>query len=136
MSLAKLNEKLQQELLNLQSEGRAKPPERIITGYIPPTADLGPRYRLLGEENQFLRMNSNSYLSLSNHPKLIEAADRATHNFGVGPGAVRFIDGTFSHHIDLEERIAGFVGKPAAKIFNSAYTSNCGLALALSLIHI
>lgn len=131
MSLAKLDEKLQQELLNLQSEGRAKPPERIITGYIPPTGDLGPRYRLQGEENQFLRMNSNSYLSLSNHPELIDAADRATHNFGVGPGAVRFIDGTFSHHIDLEKRIADFVGKPAAKIFNSAYTSNCGLALAI-----
>jgi glycine C-acetyltransferase len=77
-------------------------------------------------------MNSNSYLSLSNHPELIRAADEATHALGVGPGAVRFIDGTFSHHAALETRIAAFVGKPAAKIFNSAYTANCGLALALS----
>jgi len=77
-------------------------------------------------------MNSNSYLSLSNHPELIAAADAATKQFGVGPGAVRFIDGTFSHHVALEKRIAQFVGKPAAKIFNSAYTANCGLALTIA----
>jgi glycine C-acetyltransferase len=45
---------------------------------------------------------------------------------------VRFIDGTFSYHVALEERTARFLGKPAAKIFNSAYTANCGLALAIS----
>lgn len=131
MSLDKLDNNLKMELLTLQSEGRAKPPERIFTDYIPAADGLGPRYRLKGEERLFLRMNSNSYLSLSNHPKLIEAADRATHKFGVGPGAVRFIDGTFIHHINLEARIADFVGKPAAKIFNSAYTANCGLALSI-----
>ena len=50
----------------------------------------------------YLRMNSNSYLSLSFHPALLEAADDATHAFGVGPGAVRFIDGTFAPHVELE----------------------------------
>ena len=59
------------------------------------------------------------------------AADEATRDFGVGPGAVRFIDGTFTHHLALEKRIADFTAKPAAKIFNSAYTSNCGLALTI-----
>jgi len=77
-------------------------------------------------------MNSNGYLSLSMHPALVEAADAATRRFGVGPGAVRFIDGTFAPHVALEERIARFVGKPAACIFNSAYTANCGLALTLA----
>ncbi len=131
MSLTKLDKALNQELITLRSEERAKPPERIITGYIPPKATLGPRYILKGMEKQFLRMNSNSYLSLSNHPQLIAAADKATHACGVGPGAVRFIDGTYQYHVELEERVAGFVGKPAAKIFNSAYTSNCGLALSI-----
>lgn len=131
MSLTKLDTVLHTEIKDLQKEGRAKPAERIITGYIPPTNSLGPRYLLKGEDQEFIRMNSNSYLSLSNHPQLIKAADEATHNFGVGPGAVRFIDGTFSHHTELEQRAANFVGKPAAKIFNSAYTANCGLALAI-----
>jgi glycine C-acetyltransferase len=132
MTTKRLDRSLQTELTALKKEGRAKSEERIITEYLPPEGNRGPRYRLLGIDKAFIRLNSNSYLSLSNHPKLIEAADTATHAFGVGPGAVRFIDGTFVHHTALEKRIAEFVGKPAAKIFNSAYTSNCGLALAIS----
>ncbi len=132
MPLEKLDQSLQQEIEALQSEGRAKAPERIIVDYIPPRGDRGPRYKLKGAEQEFIRMNSNSYLSLSNHPALIEAADEATKKFGVGPGAVRFIDGTFHYHVELEDRIARFVNKPTAKIFNSAYTANCGLAFAIS----
>jgi glycine C-acetyltransferase len=131
MTQTRLDRALQTELKILQDDGRAKPPERIITAYHPPKNGLGPRYSLKGEEQRFLRMNSNSYLSLSNHPMLIAAADHATRACGVGPGAVRFIDGTFSYHVALEERIARFVGKEAAKIFNSAYTANCGLALTI-----
>lgn len=131
MSLIKLDKRLKQSIENLQKTGRAKPPERIITGYIPPNNGYGPRYHLQGENKEFLRLNSNSYLSLSHHPDLIEAADAASREFGVGPGAVRFIDGTYQHHKVLEERIARFVDKPAAKIFNSAYTANCGLALTI-----
>ncbi|MFU8769568.1 MAG: aminotransferase class I/II-fold pyridoxal phosphate-dependent enzyme [Desulfotignum sp.] len=132
MSTDKLDTSLALELAALKAEGRAKAPERIIQGYMPPEKDQGPRYRLLGSDQSFMRFNSNSYLSLSSHPELIEAADQATRKFGVGPGAVRFIDGTFVHHVRLEERIAGFVEKPAARIFNSAYTANCGLALSIS----
>ncbi len=132
MSTDKLDRSLAKEIESLKEEGRAKSPERIIEAYIPPEGDRGPRYKLRGSNQEFIRLNSNSYLSLANHPKLIEAADKATHEFGVGPGAVRFIDGTFKYHDQLEKRIAAFVGKPAAKIFNSAYTSNCGLALSIS----
>ncbi len=132
MSLEKLDTALNREVEALKQEGRAKPPERIITDYIPPSGEKGPRYRLEGVDGHFIRMNSNSYLSLSNHEDLEQAADLATKKFGVGPGAVRFIDGTFETHIALEKRIARFVKKPFAKIFNSAYTSNCGLALAIS----
>jgi glycine C-acetyltransferase len=131
MSTANLDHALMHEIEALQEEGRAKAPERIIVDYIPAAGKKGPRYILKGLNRQFIRMNSNSYLSLSNHHDMIEAADEATKKFGVGPGAVRFIDGTFSYHVALEERIARFLGKPAAKIFNSAYTSNCGLALAI-----
>lgn len=131
MSLAKLNQALVQEVRALEAEGRAKAPERVVVGYLPPQGGRGPRYRLAGSDQLFIRMNSNSYLSLSHDPRLAEAADRAARELGVGPGAVRFIDGTFSYHVELEKRIAAFVGKPAAKIFNSAYTANLGQALAL-----
>ncbi len=132
MSKNRLDTSLAKELDALKKEGRAKAPERIIEHYIPPEGNKGPRYKLAGSDTEFIRLNSNAYLSLSHHPELIEAADKATHGFGVGPGAVRFIDGTFIHHDSLEKRVAAFVDKPGAKIFNSAYTSNCGLALSIS----
>lgn len=132
MPLAKLNSALAKEIHQYQESGRAKQPERPICSYVPAQGAKGPRYKLTGVSGEFIRMNSNSYLDLSQHPKLIAAADKATHEVGVGPGAVRFIDGTFQQHIDLEKRIAQFVSKPAARILNSAYTSNLAVALAIT----
>jgi glycine C-acetyltransferase len=132
MSLDKLNPTLVKEVQALEAEGRAKAPERVITGYVAPAGDRGPRYTLSGADGEFLRMNSNSYLSLSFHPALLEAADHASRKFGAGPGAVRFIDGTAAPHVDLESRIARFTGRPAAKVFNSAYTSVLGLSITLT----
>ena len=132
MSLEKLNKSLIEEVAQIQEEGRAKIPERIIIDHIPASGDKGPRYKLKGFDGEYIRMNSNSYLNLSNHPELIHAADEATNRLGVGPGAVRFIDGTFEQHTELEDRIAKFVNKPAARIFNSAYTSNLALSIVLS----
>lgn len=132
MSTDKLDISLSYELDQLKEDGRAKPKERVIEQYIPANGKKGPRYKMAGSKNEFIRLNSNSYLSLSNHPDVMAQADKATAQFGVGPGAVRFIDGTFTYHHCLENRIAAFLNKPGAKIFNSAYTSNCGLALAIS----
>ena len=131
MTLAKLDAALVQDVKDLEAEGRAKAPERVLDGYVAPRDGRGPRYTIEGSAGEFLRMNSNSYLSLSHDARLLHAADEAAKNYGVGPGAVRFIDGTFAPHVGLERRVAEFVGKPAAKIFNSAYTSNLGLALAV-----
>jgi glycine C-acetyltransferase len=132
MSLTKLNAALVADVAALREEGRAKAPERVIVGYVPPSGARGPRYRLHGSDREFLRMNSNSYLSLSNHPDVLAAADAASHSFGAGPGAVRFIDGTFAAHARLEARIARFVDRPAARAFNSAYTTVLGLAITLA----
>jgi glycine C-acetyltransferase len=132
MSLDQLNASLARDLADLEREGRAKAPERIMVGYVPASGPRGPRYLLQGSAGEYLRMNANSYLSLSHHPALLHAADEAARVFGAGPGAVRFIDGTSIHHVRLEERIAAFTGRPAAKAFNSAYTTILGTAITLS----
>jgi glycine C-acetyltransferase len=132
MTGKRLDTVLAEELLAMKQEGRVKASERVITGYLPARDGKGPRYLLRGENREFLRMNSNSYLGLATHRQVIAAADEATSRFGVGPGAVRFIDGTFSHHVELEERIAAFTGKEAARIFTSAYAANLGLAASIS----
>ncbi len=83
MSLDLLNAGLIHEVATLEAEGRAKAPERVIVDYVPPTGDLGPRYKLAGHgDKPFIRMNSNSYLSLSHHPSVIAAADAAATSAG------------------------------------------------------
>ncbi|MEE8407846.1 MAG: aminotransferase class I/II-fold pyridoxal phosphate-dependent enzyme, partial [Acidimicrobiia bacterium] len=90
---------------------------------VPPRSGMGRRYRLAGSDQQFVRMNSNSYLGLPLHPAVLAAEETGTQQFGAGPGAVRFISGTYQTHLDLEQRLAGFHGREAAIIFSSAYAA-------------
>ena len=78
-------------------------------------------------------MNSNSYLSLSNHPDVLSAADTASH--ALAARALARCGSSTAHFRrtpQLEARIARFVGRPAARIFNSAYTTVLGLAITLA----
>ena len=121
MSLAKIEPLFQAKLNHLQQQGVRKGDEKIVTGVLPPSAGFGPRYRLQGhDERAFLRMNSNSYLGLARHPAVIEAETCAAEEFGAGPGAVRFISGTYTPHVELEQRLAAFHGREAAMLFSAA----------------
>jgi glycine C-acetyltransferase len=114
---------LAQEVESLRKSGTAKGVESIIVAIEPPRDGMGPRYLLDGEARPFIRMNSNGYLGLSRHPAVMDAEEAATREFGAGPGAVRFISGTYRAHIDLEERLAVFHHRAAAVIFSSAYAA-------------
>ena len=76
-------------------------------------------------------MNSNSYLGLSLRDDMIAAEEEGTRRFGVGPGAVRFISGTFQPHRDLEHRLAAFHGREDAMIFSAAYMTIGGVITSL-----
>ena len=119
----RLDSALNSELASLRESGTDKGAELVITEVLQPMSGVGWRYRLEGHEKEFLRMNSNSYLGLSNHPAVIDAEERGTRQFGAGPGAVRFISGTYQAHIELEGRLARFHGRDAATIFSSAYAA-------------
>jgi glycine C-acetyltransferase len=102
--------------------GTAKGPESVVVGVRPAEGTRGPRFLLAGEgDREFIRMNSNSYLGMGLHPEVIAAEEDATRSCGAGPGAVRFISGTYRQHADLERELAGFHGREAAMIFSSAY---------------
>ncbi len=131
MAHDRLDETLRSELDVLTSAGTAKGAEKVITGVVGPQAGLGPRYLLSGEDGEFLRMNSNSYLGLSRHPAVVDAEERASREYGTGPGAVRFISGTYQPHIDLEARLAGFHGREATAVFSSAYAAVLSTLAAL-----
>jgi len=112
----------------LQTSGRRKGSETVIMGVISPRGKKGPRYLVDGAgEKPFLRMNSNSYLGMSFQTEVIEAEEKAVRAFGTGPGAVRFISGTWAPHIQLEQRLAAFHGRPAAMIYSSAYATVMGI---------
>ncbi|WP_293911246.1 aminotransferase class I/II-fold pyridoxal phosphate-dependent enzyme [Deinococcus sp.] len=117
----RLQTQLQSQLTELDGEGRRKGAERVIEAVLPATGSRGPRVVIGGRE--FVRMNSNSYLGLSQHPRLIEAEHEAAVRYGVGPGAVRFISGTLAPHAQLEQRLASFHGREAAMLFSSAYAA-------------
>jgi glycine C-acetyltransferase len=119
----RLDRILAHEVESLRQTGTAKGSEAVIVGIEAARDGMGPRYLLEGESRPFIRMNSNGYLGLSHHPAVVAAEETATRKFGAGPGAVRFISGTFRAHIDLEDRLASFHGRRAAVIFSSAYAA-------------
>jgi glycine C-acetyltransferase len=112
----------------LAAKSIRKGEESIITGIRPPGGGYGPRCYLAGHgDKPFLLMNSNSYLGLAMHPRVIEAEEKAVRQYGAGPGAVRFISGTFQPHVRLEQRLAAFHGREAAMLFSSAYAAVMGV---------
>jgi glycine C-acetyltransferase len=128
MSLRKIEALLAAKLAELEAAGRLKGVEKVVAGVIPAANGLGPRFLLRGYgDRPFLRMNSNSYLGLSQHRKLIDAEARAAEKYGTGPGAVRFISGTYEPHIALENRLAAFHGGDAAVVMSAAYATVMGV---------
>lgn len=133
MPLNRLSAVLRQSLETLEQEGRRKGHETVVVGVLPPQGDRGPRYLLQGYgDKPFIRMNSNSYLGLSRHPALKKAEEEAIERFGVGPGAVRFISGTYAPHVELEGHLAAFHGREAAMIFSSAYATVLSVVVPLT----
>ncbi len=89
----------------------------------------GPYVQIDGSD--CLLLCSNNYLGLADHPLLIDAACRASRDFGVGSGASRLVSGSMSLHHRLEDAIAEFKGTETALLFNNGYAANCGIIQGL-----
>ena len=74
-----------------------------------------------------LMFGSNSYLGLTNHPRLKEGAIKAVEKYGTGCAGSRFLNGTLDIHIELEERLAKLVHKQAALVYATGFTVNSGV---------
>lgn len=127
MPLDRISRTLKDHILNLESMGTAKGAEQVVTRAFPPAGDRGPRFHLEGQgEKEFIRMNSNSYLGMGLRPEIMKAEEEGTARFGAGPGAVRFISGTYDLHVALERALASFHGREEGMIFSSAYATIMG----------
>jgi len=132
MANVRLADVLREELADLQAKGLTKGKEAIITSVKKPAGDKGPRYLLKGwGDKEFLRMNSNSYLGMALRDDVRAEEEKASLAYGVGPGAVRFINGTFKPHRDLEKRLAAFHGREDAMIYSAAYATVIGVLASL-----
>jgi 8-amino-7-oxononanoate synthase len=76
---------------------------------------------------RLLMFGSNSYMGLTNHPKVKEVAVKAIQKYGTGCAGSRFLNGTLDIHIQCEEKIARFVGKEASILFSTGFQVNLGV---------
>lgn len=82
-----------------------------------------------------LMFGSNSYLGLTNHPKVKEAAIAAINKYGTGCAGSRFLNGTLDIHTQLEDKLAKLVGKDGALCYSTGFQVNLGVVSILAGRH-
>ena len=110
---------LQEELASIRQAGLYKN-ERVIV------SPQGVRI-MLDTGQEVLNFCANNYLGLSDHPELIEAAQKAMDSHGYGMSSVRFICGTQDLHKQLEAKIARFFGTEDSILYAACFDANGGV---------
>lgn len=96
----------------------------------PITSELGDKVMIEGSPK--IMIGSNNYLGLVNDPRVKQAAADATLKYGSGCTGSRFLNGTIDLHLELESRLASFMGKEAALVFSTGFQANLGSISALA----
>lgn len=99
----------------------------------PITSDQDTAVRINGKD--VLMFGSNSYLGLTNHPYVQDAAKAAIDKYGTGCAGSRFLNGTLDIHVELEEKLARFLGKESALIFSTGFQANLGVVSSITGRH-
>jgi len=81
--------------------------------------------------NRVVMLGSNNYLGLTNHPEIKDAAERALRKYGTGTAGSRFLNGTLDIHVDLEKKLAAFMGREDALCFSTGFSVNLGVISSL-----
>ncbi|MBW6474501.1 MAG: aminotransferase class I/II-fold pyridoxal phosphate-dependent enzyme [Anaerolineaceae bacterium] len=97
--------------------------------FIPLTENEGTVVEYKG--HKLIMCGSNNYLGLTTHPKVKEAACKATEHFGTSCTGSRFLNGTLEFHEQLEHELAAWVGKEAALVFSTGMQANLGTVSAI-----
>ncbi|MFT4644988.1 MAG: 8-amino-7-oxononanoate synthase [Planctomycetota bacterium] len=84
----------------------------------------GPVVRMEGRD--VVMAGSNNYLGLTTHPKVIEASIKALEKYGTSCSGSRFLTGTIDLHIEMEHKIAKFMGKESALLFSTGFQAGQG----------
>ena len=104
------------------------------------SAGLYPYFRPIATEQdteviingkRLLMLGSNSYLGLTNHPRVKEAAIAAIKKYGTGCAGSRFLNGTLDLHLQLEGELGEFLGKEAVLLYSTGFQANLGIISGL-----
>jgi 8-amino-7-oxononanoate synthase len=95
------------------------------------TISSGQDTEVLIEGKRVLMLGSNSYLGLTNHPKIKAAAQAAVEKYGTGCAGSRFLNGTLDIHLELEAALARLVNKQAVLLYSTGFQVNLGVISAL-----
>jgi len=94
--------------------------------------ESGQDTEVMIDNKRVLMFGSNSYLGLTSHPKIKEASKKAIDKYGTGCAGSRFLNGTLDIHIELENRLAKYVGKEAAVLFSTGFQVNLGVLSSIT----
>ena len=92
-----------------------------------PFENVGTRVRV--GDGSYVNFTSNDYLGLSQDPRLIEAAVEGTRRYGTGLGSAR-PQATTVRHLELERRLAKWVGTTGCAVFTTGYQGILGVLQA------
>src|SRR5512136_1388983 len=81
---------------------------------------------------KILMVGSNNYLGLFDDPRIKEGAIAAVNHYGSSTCGSRFLNGTYSLHVELENKLAKFMGKEEALTFSTGMQTNLGAISALA----
>lgn len=95
------------------------------------TMNTAPLPKMVIDGQKQIVFASNNYLGLANDQRLIYAAERILHEFGVGSSGSRLITGHTDWHQKLEDRISNFKRTESALLFSSGYLANVGVLSSL-----
>lgn len=115
--------------------------EVVVRSRLAKAAGIYPYFRAIESDQdteviingkKVLMFGSNAYLGLTNHPKVKEAAIAAVKKYGTGMAGSRFLNGTLDIHIELEKKLANFVGKDDALTYSTGFQVNLGVVSCLT----
>jgi len=84
-----------------------------------------------GKSQSVINLGSYNYLGLARHPEVVQAAHEALNKYGMGACGSPMLSGMTDLHRELERRVAQFLRREDAMLFNSGFGGALGTIAGL-----